>query len=359
MNSEPLLNYEPPELSFQFDQNKQPTSSIRLLNETDNYVSFKLKSTNPRNYVVRPRIGILLPRSTCEIKVTTITKSLREAPHNMRCRDKFMIQSALAAPDTTLENARKLFDKEARHLFQESILRVVYIRPTESSPGTSVIENTDLPALEVNNPGIAELLDDGDGVQVTSCVTEPHGKDSKEDNINRRGESILRGVISNCTGESILKEVIGSLLVLVSLYLMKQTISWICSSILVVFMFTAPIDPFIADTGFMFMCPNLPGQHRPDMRQTGKCNEIFSVKLLLLTCKLDESGVGKCIGLVSNGKAIYGCAIDHIKKGLNESINTSRKIINNQDKDRGREGVSLTKTSRRDKETSSVTIDEQ
>lgn len=37
---------------------------------------------------------------------------LREATHNGRIKDKFMIQSAVAAPDTTLEDARKLVSHE-------------------------------------------------------------------------------------------------------------------------------------------------------------------------------------------------------------------------------------------------------
>lgn len=116
---------------------------------------FQLKSTNPRNYVVRPRIGILLARSTCEIRgsqyyffliflaatenddcnikeplawgslrlviflkelnlvfCAVTMRSLREATHNSRFKDKFMIQSAVAAPDTTLEDARKLVSHE-------------------------------------------------------------------------------------------------------------------------------------------------------------------------------------------------------------------------------------------------------
>lgn len=35
-------------------------------------------------------------------------RALREAPHNIRCKDKFMIQSAVATPGATLEDARKM-----------------------------------------------------------------------------------------------------------------------------------------------------------------------------------------------------------------------------------------------------------
>ncbi|KAL1568963.1 vesicle-associated protein 1-4-like isoform X1 [Salvia divinorum] len=243
MSSELLLNYDPPELSFQFDHNRQLSSSVRLLNKTDNYVAFKLKSTNPRYYVVRPRIGILLPRSTCEIKVTM--RALMESKYSMRSKDKFMIESVSAAPDTTVEDARKLFDKESGHPFQEFILRVSYSRSTESSPEAPVIENTDVSAPEVNN-SVVEPHENG--LQVASSSTDSHDNDllvtnnvnelrsidSQEKDITRSCESILKGFISYCTGES--REVIGSLLILVSLYLMKQTISWIWSLVMFVAM---------------------------------------------------------------------------------------------------------------------------
>ncbi|XP_047979807.1 vesicle-associated protein 1-2-like [Salvia hispanica] len=244
MSSEALLNYEPPELNFQFDQNKQLSSSVRLLNKTDACVAFKLKSTNPRNYVVRPRIGILLPRSSCEIKVTM--RALRESHHNIRCKDKFMIESVAASPDTSLEDARKLFDKESGHPLQEFILRANYSRPAESSPGTSVIENRDVPSPEVNDTfaephenslQVASSVANSDNdIQVTNSVNEPRGNDSQEKDITRSGESILRSFISNCTGESILRDVISSLLIVASLYLMKQTISWIWSLVMFVVM---------------------------------------------------------------------------------------------------------------------------
>ncbi|KAI3453493.1 hypothetical protein Pfo_010156 [Paulownia fortunei] len=149
MGTEPLLNFEPSELSFSFELNKQLSSSIRLLNKTQNHLAFKLLTTNPRNYGVRPRIGILLPGSACDITVTA--RVVREAPHNMRCKDKFMIQSAVASPGATMEDARKMFNKEAGHVFQECKLQVVYSKPTESSFGVSVMENSNSNVPEVTN----------------------------------------------------------------------------------------------------------------------------------------------------------------------------------------------------------------
>ncbi|PIN05391.1 VAMP-associated protein involved in inositol metabolism [Handroanthus impetiginosus] len=148
MSAEQLLSFEPSELSFPFELNKQLASSIRLLNNTDNHVAFKLLTTNPKKYGVRPKIGILLPGAACDITVTTrVAMGVR---YNMRCKDKFMIQSGVANADTTTEDVQKMFNKEAGDVFQESKLRVVYTKPPESSFELSAVEspNSNPPAVE-------------------------------------------------------------------------------------------------------------------------------------------------------------------------------------------------------------------
>lgn len=62
---------------------------------------------------------------------------------------------------------------------------------------------------------------------IVSCCNTMFTWLSQEVKISLSVESILRSIISKCTGESILREVIGSLVILVSLYLMKRTLSWI------------------------------------------------------------------------------------------------------------------------------------
>ncbi|KAG6384055.1 hypothetical protein SASPL_140712 [Salvia splendens] len=263
MSSEALLNYDPPELSFQFDQNRQLSSSVRLLNETDDYVAFKLSLFVGYVFSSSPLIRDIMWFDQ-ELEFCCLNQ-LVKSKHSLRSKDKFMIESAAAAPDTTVEDARKLFDKESGHPIQEFILRVNYSRPTESSPDTSVIENTDVSAPEVNR-SLTEPHENG--LQVASSVTDSHDNNLRvinnvnelrtngtqlepgtENDITRSGDSILRRFISNCTGESILREVIGSLLILVFLYLMKQTISWIWSLVMfVVIMIIKMIKKLVSDS---------------------------------------------------------------------------------------------------------------
>ncbi|KAL9246829.1 hypothetical protein vseg_020320 [Gypsophila vaccaria] len=130
MSTGELLSIEPLELKFTFELKKQIASSLKLYNKTDNYVAFKVKTTNPKKYCVRPNTGVVSPRSTCDIVVTM--QAQKEAPPDMQCRDKFLLQSVIAphgaaAKDITAE----MFSKEAGHVVEECKLKVVYVPPPQ------------------------------------------------------------------------------------------------------------------------------------------------------------------------------------------------------------------------------------
>ncbi|CAM8998919.1 unnamed protein product [Rhodiola kirilowii] len=63
-----LLEIHPRELTFVFsvELKKQSSDSIQLFNNSDQYVAFKVKTTSPKKYCVRPNIGIIKPIPTCD-----------------------------------------------------------------------------------------------------------------------------------------------------------------------------------------------------------------------------------------------------------------------------------------------------
>ena len=90
-----------------------------------NWFCFQVKTTNPKKYCVRPNSGIVLPRSTCDVIGTlnqlyfarqfavsvffiigfwitskrivgsdlVTMQAQKEAPPDLQCRDKFLLQS--------------------------------------------------------------------------------------------------------------------------------------------------------------------------------------------------------------------------------------------------------------------------
>ncbi|PWA52711.1 Major sperm protein [Artemisia annua] len=152
MSTGDLLNIEPPELQFPFELKKQISCSMQLLNKTDKHVAFKVKTTNPKKYCVRPNSGIVLPHSTCNVVVTM--QAQKETPPDMQCKDKFLLQGAVASPGATPKDITpELFNKESGNLVEECKLKVNYVAPPRppspvregseegSSPRASISDN--------------------------------------------------------------------------------------------------------------------------------------------------------------------------------------------------------------------------
>ncbi|XVF22754.1 hypothetical protein REPUB_Repub12eG0198300 [Reevesia pubescens] len=168
MSSGELLSIEPQELQFPFELRKQISCSLNLSNKTDNYVAFKVKTTNPKKYCVRPNTGVVLPRSTSNVIVTM--QAQKDAPPDMQCKDKFLLQCVVASPGATPKDITpEMFNKESGHNVEEWKLRVVYVAPPRppspvregseegSSPRASVSENGSLNAGEFTSVSRAHV----------------------------------------------------------------------------------------------------------------------------------------------------------------------------------------------------------
>ncbi|KAK7367790.1 hypothetical protein VNO80_09808 [Phaseolus coccineus] len=171
MSTGDLLSIEPLELKFFFELKKQISCSLILSNKTDSYVAFKVKTTNPKKYCVRPNTGIVLPRSTCDVIVTM--QAQKEAPSDMQCKDKFLLQSVkvedgIAAKDITAE----MFNKEAGHVVEECKLRVLYVSPPQPpSPVPEGSEEGSSPRGSVSDNG---NVSGADSAAVTRAFAERH-----------------------------------------------------------------------------------------------------------------------------------------------------------------------------------------
>eukprot|EP00268_Persea_americana_P060557 TRINITY_DN7558_c0_g1_i2.p1 TRINITY_DN7558_c0_g1~~TRINITY_DN7558_c0_g1_i2.p1 ORF type:complete len:310 (-),score=87.44 TRINITY_DN7558_c0_g1_i2:268-1197(-) len=126
-----LLEIQPRELKFTFELKKQSSCQVQLVNNSDQYVAFKVKTTSPKRYCVRPNTGVILPKSTCDFIVTM--QAQRGAPPDMQCKDKFLIQSTVVPFGTTAEDLKpNLFSKENGRYIEENKLKVVLVSPPHS-----------------------------------------------------------------------------------------------------------------------------------------------------------------------------------------------------------------------------------
>ncbi|KAH0973797.1 hypothetical protein GBA52_015696 [Prunus armeniaca] len=241
MSTGELLSIEPLELKFPFELKKQISCSLLLSNKTDNYVAFKVKTTNPKKYCVRPNTGIVSPRSTCDVIVTM--QAQKEAPPDMQCKDKFLLQSVKTNDGATPKDITpEVFNKEAGNVVEECKLRVVYVSPPQppspvpegseegSSPRGSVMENGNVNGAEFSNAAKAfsEQLEpqerSAEARSLLLKLTEEKNKANQQSNRLRQELELLKRQGSKSRGGvSILFVIIVGLIGLLLGYLMKKS----------------------------------------------------------------------------------------------------------------------------------------
>ncbi|CAI9095818.1 OLC1v1031840C1 [Oldenlandia corymbosa var. corymbosa] len=230
-----LLNIEPLELKFPLELKKQICCSFQLLNKTENHVAFKVKTTNPKKYCVRPNTGIVSPRSTCDVIVTM--QALKEPPADMQCKDKFLLQSAAASPGTTAKDiTAEMFNKEAGKLVEECKLKVAYVAPPQppspvaegsdegSSPRPLVLENGSLSGSEVSR----KYLDTSDRSYearslISKLTAEKDSAVQQSSRLRQELELLKRDSNKSRGGVSVTFVIVFGLVGIILGYLMKRT----------------------------------------------------------------------------------------------------------------------------------------
>lgn len=126
--SEQVLVLEPQhELKFKGPFTDVVTTNLKLLNPTDKNVCFKVKTTAPRRYCVRPNSGIIDGGSS--INVSVMLQPFDYDP-NEKSKHKFMVQSIVAPPDTT--DMEAVWKEAKPDELMDSKLRCLFELPSEN-----------------------------------------------------------------------------------------------------------------------------------------------------------------------------------------------------------------------------------
>ncbi|KAH7514249.1 vesicle-associated protein 2-1 isoform X2 [Ziziphus jujuba] len=130
-----LISVHPEELRFQFELEKQSFCDLKVVNNTENHVAFKVKTTSPKKYFVRPNTGVIQPWDACVIRVTL--QAQREYPPDMQCKDKFLLQSTIVTPNGDVDELPPdTFNKDSGKQIEECKLKVLYVSPSSAVPNT-------------------------------------------------------------------------------------------------------------------------------------------------------------------------------------------------------------------------------
>uniref|UniRef100_A0A3Q1BPW5 MSP domain-containing protein n=1 Tax=Amphiprion ocellaris TaxID=80972 RepID=A0A3Q1BPW5_AMPOC len=161
---EQVLLLEPQhELKFRGPFSDVVTTNLKLSNPTDRNVCFKVKTTAPRRYCVRPNSGII--DAGTSINVSVMLQPFDYDP-NEKSKHKFMVQSMLAPPDMTdMEGVWKEAKPEE---LMDSKLRCVFEMPVENEKAHDMESNKMISSSLLKSdssalPGksLSSTLDDG------------------------------------------------------------------------------------------------------------------------------------------------------------------------------------------------------
>ncbi|KAL7123308.1 hypothetical protein ACP275_01G098200 [Erythranthe tilingii] len=123
MSMQKLLDIDPQQVAFRLEVGRQVSCRIKISNNSQGHVAFKVMTTNVHKYFSRPNAGVLSPGECLEITATM--QALTEIPSNMECNDEFLIRRVVATPLHTAETAHELFSDGTR-AFEDCRLEVVY-----------------------------------------------------------------------------------------------------------------------------------------------------------------------------------------------------------------------------------------
>ncbi|KAG1885150.1 PapD-like protein [Suillus subluteus] len=105
---------------------------LTITNKNAQPVAFKVKTTAPKLYCVRPNSGRIEPGESVDVSVM-LQPMKDEPPLSSKCKDKFLIQSTLITPEKETRDLQEFWNAQAGagdewKVYQQK-LRVVYLPP--------------------------------------------------------------------------------------------------------------------------------------------------------------------------------------------------------------------------------------
>jgi predicted component of type VI protein secretion system len=131
------------------------SSKLRLDNPSDRIVFFKVKTTAPKHYCVRPNSGVIQPGSSAEINVLLQPVDDPSILEREGAKHKFMIQSAFASSDSIPVD--EFWKSTSSGDVMDSKLRVVF---KHSADGTSPAPTASAPQKHTPSPSPAQTAKD-------------------------------------------------------------------------------------------------------------------------------------------------------------------------------------------------------
>ncbi|KFA63868.1 hypothetical protein S40285_04455 [Stachybotrys chlorohalonatus IBT 40285] len=150
------VEIEPFELSFRRPFTVEVSRTLTIKNTGSSPVAFKVKTTAPKQYCVRPNAGRIEPGQDFDVNVL-LQAMKTEPPLDTKCRDKFLVQSAQITSDKEFASVAAVLETTDKSQVQERKIRVNWLaaetqdESAEASPVVAATPNKPALASEVSD----------------------------------------------------------------------------------------------------------------------------------------------------------------------------------------------------------------
>ncbi|KAF2035428.1 VAMP-associated protein [Setomelanomma holmii] len=129
------VELDPVELGFKRPFQQEVSKILHLKNPHSDPVAFKVKTTAPKQYCVRPNSGRIEPGKDVEVQI--LLQAMKEdPPPDAKCRDKFLVQSVLVTADKEFTNVGSLWahiEQTSKSSIQEKKIRVLFLSADDAT----------------------------------------------------------------------------------------------------------------------------------------------------------------------------------------------------------------------------------
>ncbi|KOS23269.1 Uncharacterized protein ESCO_003459 [Escovopsis weberi] len=196
------VDIEPVELSFRRPFTAEVTQILKIKNPNPSPVVFKVKTTAPKQYCVRPNAGRIEPGQDFDVSVL-LQAMKADPPADAKCRDKFLVQSARITPDMEFASIAAVLETTDKANVFERKIRVNWLPANDGSE--HVAQTTPSKPQAVNganhSPDATRRYGSPPGTADSTTRPPPPYSDSKEDD-DTKSETVRSAVSRPSTAVS-------------------------------------------------------------------------------------------------------------------------------------------------------------
>lgn len=151
------IEIEPHELGFRRPLTIEVAQILKIINPNQTSVAFKVKTTAPKQYCVRPNSGKIKPGKNVEV-IVTLQAMAEDPPVETKCRDKFLVQSVAIAAQGE-DSFEWPANQSSKATIEEKKIRVVYLPRADPLSKTKTAVTPSKAATNSSSPDSSAYID--------------------------------------------------------------------------------------------------------------------------------------------------------------------------------------------------------